>query len=112
MGKKFNCTSCGACCRFVGLRIKQGISKDKFPYGTKADGMTCEKLADDGVTCTIYDHRPTFCSVEKQWSKKFKKDDRFKIKKQYYKWQMMFCKKLQDKVGVLEELLVNPEQYN
>ena len=67
----FPCTSCGACCRLVGLAIanpdREGLDPvtvealDAFPYQARADG-SCEKL--DGTRCTVYEDRPLLCRVD------------------------------------------------
>jgi len=38
-----------------------------FPYGVKADGMTCEKFDEKTRQCTVYATRPDMCNVEKMF---------------------------------------------
>lgn len=76
---KFNCTKCGACCRFVG-KAMQDLKKAEalgtklhpaqtlllnFPFPLTADG-TCEKY-DPEIGCTIYEDRPVICRVNKMY---------------------------------------------
>jgi Fe-S-cluster containining protein len=82
----FNCTKCGACCKFVQasvmlLRSTTRVLTDpgeillrEFPYGFKNDG-SCEKY-DDKIGCTIYENRPSVCRV----------DDMEQIYREHYGW--------------------------
>ena len=73
---KFNCTSCGVCCRNLGKLLeyyrsgKAGQRKDylrilaeEFPYRTNKRGA-CEKLTKDNF-CSVYPDRPTLCNIKK-----------------------------------------------
>lgn len=72
---KFKCDSCGACCKEVGNVIKNALlntEMDKnirneilaFPYSFDNNGV-CSMLKDN--KCTVYDERPTICSVDKMY---------------------------------------------
>jgi len=73
---QFNCTACGLCCKRVGKtkdaaieRMKQGEDSEMlreivaFPYSYDEKGV-CSKLGPDNL-CTVYDHRPLICQVQK-----------------------------------------------
>jgi Fe-S-cluster containining protein len=55
-GTKFNCTSCGACCRKIGLI-------PGFPTKPKPGTTECEHLTKDN-RCAIYETRPALCRVD------------------------------------------------
>ncbi len=73
---RFNCTSCGECCRNLAASIeyiKGGVPMElpgvdlealveEFPYKTDHLGA-CEKFQND--RCSVYDERPTFCNYQK-----------------------------------------------
>ena len=68
MMPEFECTSCGLCCKKIGLILKSPPAKSylakaqaEFPYQARADG-SCEKLDEDN-RCTVYDNRPLLCDV-------------------------------------------------
>jgi Fe-S-cluster containining protein len=70
MMDKFECTSCGLCCKQVGailtspvpfMWMKQAV-KD-FPYKPREDG-SCEKLGKDN-RCSVYADRPLLCNIER-----------------------------------------------
>lgn len=81
MSLQFPCTKCGACCRTVGFVSKRfreipdeqltPLEKEfkYFPYKT-ANGV-CEKY-DAAIGCTIYEQRPSVCSIEKTYERHFK----------------------------------------
>lgn len=57
--KKYPCERCGMCCRQVG----RSFWGKKF---ATADG-TCKFLDRKTNLCTIYDHRPLICNVDKYY---------------------------------------------
>lgn len=68
---KFPCTSCGACCRLIGLALAGDRSElppaikaafDEFPYKAREDG-SCEQFVDG--KCAVYDKRPKLCNINK-----------------------------------------------
>ena len=74
---KFECSSCGACCRNTAKTVAEAKAKiakgdtnkllaavADFPFGTNEDG-SCEKLVDG--KCSVYNDRPTICNVEKSF---------------------------------------------
>lgn len=100
----FPCTGCGACCKRVGLvvSILSKLDPDDpnyFPYGTKEDGMTCEKLG-EGNRCEVYEDRPTVCNIGKMQ----------KImgynKKRYFKSNAEQCNEWVKEDGLGDEFLV------
>ena len=70
----FPCTSCGQCCRLIGLHFNhshevyqnspQAIKDlmDSFPYPINPDN-SCSMLNEDGL-CSIYDDRPIICNTK------------------------------------------------
>jgi len=61
--KPYPCTSCGACCKRID-KIAEGFKQIglDFPYTWDETGK-CEKLVDN--QCSVYDHRPLLCNIEK-----------------------------------------------
>lgn len=55
----FPCTSCGLCCHQAAKLKKVDPG---FPYEARPDG-SCEKLI--GRLCSVYDHRPDICNIDK-----------------------------------------------
>jgi Fe-S-cluster containining protein len=67
---KFECTSCGLCCKKIGKILKYGAPFDylkkatrEFPYKANEDG-SCEKLDKDNK-CSVYDDRPLLCDISR-----------------------------------------------
>jgi uncharacterized protein len=100
-----DCTKCGKCCLMIGSVILQAEDKlqhpeklDKleqdilneivsFPHHVNSDG-SCSKLYND--MCSIFDHRPDICNIERMWSKHW-----FKLgvtRQQHYKNTTKLCK--------------------
>ena len=64
----FPCSSCGLCCKYVGLALAKPnpdpliqLLIDKFPFETDSSG-TCEMFVDG--QCSVYDDRPLLCNVK------------------------------------------------
>ena len=64
----FPCTSCGLCCKYVGIQLDKGSTNplvqlliDRFPYETNSIG-TCEMFVDG--QCSVYHDRPLLCNVK------------------------------------------------
>lgn len=83
--KEFNCWSCGACCKIVGLAVenaKEKVSTDihnatpmeiessMFPYRYDLSGR-CSKLNVDNK-CEVYDNRPRICKVSESYNIHYK----------------------------------------
>ena len=96
---KINCNGCTCCCRMIGP-ILDGFHKDpekfpahshvplsEFPHSVRSDG-SCEKLGLNG--CTIYEDRPTICSVDKMSGLSDKSDE------DYLEDNLKACKTIQD----------------
>jgi Fe-S-cluster containining protein len=67
---EFECTSCGLCCKKIGLMLTLpparpylAKARAKFPYKAKKDG-SCEKLDEDNK-CTVYADRPLMCNISR-----------------------------------------------
>lgn len=94
---KFPCTGCGCCCKRVNLAVQNLGSDDPkdplyFPYGWDETGK-CDKLTEDNQ-CSVYDNRPTLCSVEEV-------ADLFGIDKhEFFKLNVKVCNKFMDEDGV------------
>ena len=70
----FPCTSCGQCCRLIGLHFNhshqvyqnspQAVKDlmDTFPHPINPDN-SCSMLDKDGL-CSIYDDRPIICNTK------------------------------------------------
>ena len=77
---KFNCTSCGECCKNLAATIEYikndiphglpGVDLaalvEKFPYKTDEAGA-CEMLVDN--KCSVYKDRPVFCNYKKAYER-------------------------------------------
>lgn len=59
--KKFICTKCGACCRFVSYY-------EGSQFLDRGDGI-CKYLDETTNLCKIYDYRPEVCRVDKMYKK-------------------------------------------
>lgn len=100
----FNCTSCGACCKLIGIAKKQLIKLAKkeeqmndrelqvynFPHKIKPNG-SCEHLLDNNL-CAIYEIRPDICRVDKTWETHY---STVMSKSDYYKKSEAICSDLQ-----------------
>ena len=70
MNETFPCTSCGECCKKMGLLLNSKehfdpftrFVLDKFPYKTQFQNGWCEKLTEDNK-CSVYDDRPLLCNI-------------------------------------------------
>ena len=68
--KDFPCTSCGLCCKQIGLILTnktqlpelQQFLLSKFPYKALEDG-SCEMLNSDNQ-CGVYNDRPLLCNAK------------------------------------------------
>ena len=68
--KDFPCTSCGLCCKQIGLILTnktqlpefQQFLLSKFPYKALEDG-SCEMLDSDNQ-CSVYNDRPLLCNAK------------------------------------------------
>lgn len=106
---EFPCTGCGICCTKVGKLVDAvnfGILEEEdFPYDHK-DGR-CEMLGEDNK-CTIYDTRPTICSVEGMFETDIY-DELLKInkttKKQYYIDDAIKCNQWMTEEGYKGDLI-------
>ena len=70
----FPCTSCGQCCRLIGLTFDHShpfyqtsslavkTLIDNFPYPINPDN-SCSMLDENGL-CSIYDDRPIICNTK------------------------------------------------
>ena len=67
--KNFNCTSCGACCRIVGLIPE---FRERFFTWINNDGA-CKHLQEDN-TCGIYETRPDICRVDVMFEQRHSKN--------------------------------------
>jgi len=114
VNKSFPCTSCALCCRSVGKWIstarglvekgnEEALVKEvaEFPYAINEDG-SCSKLGQDN-RCTVYDHRPDICSIEKTWEKHHKKQLPLA---EYYERAAGSCNKMIKEAGLDEKFLV------
>lgn len=57
----FNCSSCGACCKRIGL-LKDKFKELNFPYDVNEKGW-CTML-DENNKCKVYNTRPAICNME------------------------------------------------
>lgn len=117
---KFECSSCGLCCKRVGRSVKEArkwLSENKnkkpdartkavatFPFKTNEKGW-CEKLGEDGK-CTVYENRPDVCSVEKS----FELFAGGRTKEEYFTANAQLCNSWIRKEGLGTEFLVK-EKY-
>jgi|TARA_R100000084_G_scaffold92154_2_gene46026 hypothetical protein len=96
---EFLCSSCGACCRFIGK-----INGAKYGLPTKKDG-SCANLI--GNICSIYDDRPDICRVSKMHGKSI-----LQTKKEYFKEVTKICHELIDIEGLDESYKIDLKKYN
>ncbi len=104
---KFQCSSCSECCRRIGKLTKEQRVKLDFPYEPKADG-SCEKLTDDGK-CSVYDNRPSICSVERTFEKFHAPKGR--TKKDVYLQENKICNSMIKQAKLDEKYLIDLEYY-
>jgi Fe-S-cluster containining protein len=88
----FPCTKCGACCQRAGAA---GLMP------SKADG-SCLYLNTDN-TCSVYDKRPDFCSIDKM----YKKRQLIMSKKDYYKLTAKICNKFIEEDGLDDKFKID-----
>jgi len=100
---EFLCSSCGACCRLVGLIA------DKYDLPLKEDKMTCAYLIDN--QCSIYEDRPDCCRVE-EGAEDFIKENPESTKKEYYIKTTKVCHQFIDNEGLDEKYKINIKEYN
>ena len=93
MSESFKCSSCGACCRRVGLLAD-------FPEATNEDG-SCSRLIDD--KCAIYDDRPLICRVDEYYEKNLKDS---MSKEAWHSSNHEYCNKMMDEDGIDESFRV------
>lgn len=98
----FACSSCGACCRRLGLIIDE-VKKIGFPYNVNEKGH-CEKL-DENNRCTVYEKRPDICRIDKQQEKSEM------TKKEYFFANAKICNQwiIEDKMN--DSFKINEKQY-
>lgn len=107
---EFKCTSCGVCCTKVGSLLKSidtgkldepsNIEAKNFPYKYKEDD-SCEMLKDN--KCSVYETRPTICSVEKMYEKYYSKE---MTKQEYFKKSNKSCNFLMKLNNVPKEFYI------
>lgn len=91
METTFQCSQCGACCRYLASHLPEGT----IPL--RADG-SCAHLLDDN-RCAIYENRPTLCDVAELYNK-LKHDGLQMSRAEYYVVNYRACNELQEKVGI------------
>lgn len=96
---KFQCSSCGACCRRAG---KAGLMPDR------GDGA-CIYLGQDNL-CTIYETRPTLCNVEAMFSIRKKIEPNLTLKEHYIRNNEL-CNKWIEEDGLDPSYLIDIKQY-
>ena len=62
----FPCTACGQCCRHVNR-------SSQTAYLSRGDGI-CVYLDEKANLCSIYEHRPLICQVEKYYQTYLQKE--------------------------------------
>lgn len=115
---KFPCTTCGMCCKAVGLAVsnaKHMIANGEndayvreiaeFPYDTDDKG-TCVNLGPDNK-CMIYETRPDICDVEKTWEKHHKAGI---SKENYFISTAMVCNSLIEVGSAGDNFFINLEK--
>lgn len=105
---KFQCSSCGLCCKSVGKLTKAQKMNLDFPYDSKEDG-SCEKLDENGQ-CSIYETRPDICSVERTYEKFHKSKGR--TKKDVFLSENKICNTLIEKAGLDKKYLIDLTLYD
>lgn len=103
----FPCTSCGICCRKLGLVIDEYRKRHDFPYNVNPDG-SCEMLLQDG-RCAVYDSRPDCCSIKKVYEKDYKD---LMTRKEFYLQNSMICNQWMDEAGMDKDLRIDLKQYD
>ncbi len=113
---KFNCTSCGLCCKKLGQAIAAAKSRKEpseidalfleFPYPPKPDG-SCFMLKNDG-SCSIYNERPLICDVDKMYEKFYKPH---MSKKEHYRLNAWTCNQMINEAGLPKEYLIDEKRY-
>lgn len=83
--KKFKCIKCGLCCTH--LKDFLGLYADL----DRGDGV-CQYYDVKKKLCTIYDHRPLKCNVEKSYALIY---NAYYSEEEYYALMKAGCKKLQ-----------------
>lgn len=110
--ESYPCTSCGLCCKIVGLVLEQRDEiKDplvakvvkEFPYKT-VDGV-CEMLQPDN-TCAVYETRPDLCNVNTMATLKGVELN------EYYKLNAQICNSWIQLNKLDHSFLINLEQFN
>lgn len=81
----FKCDMCGYCCRAV-------ATNDIYKHLDRGDGV-CKYFEDEINKCSIYEKRPTLCSIDKSYDKYFKNT---MSKEEYYDLNYKACRKLKE----------------
>jgi len=112
----YSCTSCGLCCKNVGV-VKEAVRNIEhsdckivnafmeFPYKAREDG-SCEKLNDKGQ-CDVYEDRPLCCRVEDMYE--LWEEDM--TRKEYYLMQANTCNKMIKEEGLPKKYLIDIKIY-
>ncbi len=104
---KFPCSGCGMCCRKIGSLSMEDKIKLEFPYEAKEDG-SCEKLDENGK-CSIYESRPSICSVERTYEKFHKNNGR--TKKEVFLSESIICNSMIKQAKLDEKYLIDLTYY-
>lgn len=104
---KFQCSGCSECCKRIGNLTKKQRKKLDFPYKAKKDG-SCEKLTEDGK-CSVYENRPSICSVEKTYEKFHAPHGR--TKKEVYLQENKICNDLIKQANLDKKYLLDLDYY-
>ena len=86
------CTSCGCCCRRVGLNL-EFLKKKGFPYNVKKGTTQCEMLTEDNK-CSVYRERPSVCNVNSMYYREHSKNGM--TKKEHFKIEAQICNHFMD----------------
>lgn len=90
MPNNFPCNKCGLCCRRINLVLELA----EYDLG---NGV-CKYLKDN--LCSIYEHRPEICRVDVMYSLNYANQY---SKEEFYRLNLIVCRRLQDKAGMSEE---------
>jgi len=104
---KFDCSGCGSCCKRVGKSMEL-LKQIGFPYGTKEDGMTCEKLTEDNK-CSVYRNRPDACNVDMMFYRVHSHSG--KTKKEVFLNEAKICNSFIEEDKLDKKYLINLKQY-
>lgn len=104
---KFNCSSCGACCKRIGL-LKDKFKELNFPYDVNEKGW-CTML-DENNKCKVYENRPVICSVEKTFDMYIEKMGMTRM--QAYLSQAKSCNQFIKEDKLHEKYLIDEKVYS